>query len=161
MNHLHCHLHCTKLYSDVPGAHPTNMILLKFGIWSKFGVLWFDMRIVDHRDFFTHYNNVTVMICKVIHCDQLNIWWKKSLQTFIEFRIRLKYRKWDGCMVKGWFWYYLGILHISNDICISTDDILELWEKLLNLSPVQETYTAAIGIESSAVSRFCWKLHDL
>ena len=48
------------------------------------------------------HNSVTVVTCAKFCCDQLNMFWTRSLQSFIEFWIRLKYHKWDrqkGCTI--------------------------------------------------------------
>ena len=52
--------------------------------------------------FSTRQDSVTVVTCAKFHCDRLNILWTRALQSFIEFRIWLKYHYWNDYLIWSW-----------------------------------------------------------
>ena len=70
---------------------PTNVTSIEFEIWSKFSVLWFKVCSTNHNKILYMSRQWTVVTYAQFCCDRLNMLWTRALQSFIEFRFRLKW----------------------------------------------------------------------
>ena len=103
----------------------------EFRIRSKFTVLWFNMWSTDHNEG-TRHDSVTVVTCAKFRCDRSNMWWTRALQMFTEFRIRLKYRSWDGRMTSAGF--------VGCTLCVGCLTVYQLSAAFEFANPLFSTY---------------------
>ena len=79
-----------------PGTCATDGISFGFGFRSGFGMLWFGVCTADRGAFLIRRDSYTVVACAKFRCDQWGTFRAGSRQILIEFRVRSRYRWWDG-----------------------------------------------------------------
>ena len=89
----------TSVAQSWPGARPTNNISIEFD--KNLGCSGLKCAQPITTKFRTWHDSVTGILCAncKVCCNRPNMLWTKTLQSFSEFWIRLKYCQWKGGLV--------------------------------------------------------------